>query len=161
MRVKQVARSFSFWTSVKNPFVPKSQWEEFSSVQSLSRVWLFATPWTAPHQASLSISYSWSLLRLMSIELVMPSNHLILPSPSPPAFNFAQHQGLGESRCHELWSSENNPRACVCLHTWHSVITQLMPHSYFSNYICCITFMVKEVVVKKKTNKKKPREVLN
>ena len=51
------------------------------SVQSLSRVWLLATPWTAALQASLSITYSWSLLRLMSIELVMPSNHLVLRYP--------------------------------------------------------------------------------
>ena len=50
----------------------------FSSVQSLSRFRLFATPWTAAHQASLSITNSWSLLKLMSIESVMPSNHLIL-----------------------------------------------------------------------------------
>ena len=52
-----------------------------SSVQSLSRVQLFATPWTAAHQASLSITNSWSLLKLMSIELVMPSNHLTLCYP--------------------------------------------------------------------------------
>ena len=49
-----------------------------SSVQSLSHVWLFATPWTAAHQASLSITNSQSLLKLMSIESVMPSKHLIL-----------------------------------------------------------------------------------
>ena len=49
-----------------------------SSVQSFSHVWLFATPWTVAHQASLSITNSQSLLKLMSIELVMPSNHLIL-----------------------------------------------------------------------------------
>ena len=48
------------------------------AVQSLSRVWLFAIPWTAAHQASLSFTISQSLLRLMSIESVMPSNHLIL-----------------------------------------------------------------------------------
>jgi len=53
----------------------------FSSVQSLSRVWLFATTWTAAHQASLSITNSWSLFKLMSIELVMPFNHLILCLP--------------------------------------------------------------------------------
>ena len=52
-----------------------------SSVQSFSRVQLFATPWTAAHQASLSITNSRSLLRLMSIESVMPSNHLILFHP--------------------------------------------------------------------------------
>ena len=51
---------------------------QFSSVQSLSHVWLFVTPWTAAHQASLSITNSQSLLKLMSIELVMPSNHFIL-----------------------------------------------------------------------------------
>ena len=52
-----------------------------SLVQSLSRVWLFVTPWTAALQASLSITNFWSLLRLMSIESVMPSNHLILCYP--------------------------------------------------------------------------------
>ena len=53
----------------------------FSSVQSLTCVWLFVTPWTAARQASLSITNSWSLLKCMSIELVMPSNHLILCRP--------------------------------------------------------------------------------
>ena len=48
------------------------------SVQSLSRIWLFVKPWTAARQASLSITNSWSVLKFMSIELVMPSNHLIL-----------------------------------------------------------------------------------
>ena len=52
-----------------------------SSVQSLSHVWLFATLWTAAHQAFLSITNSWSLLKLMPIELVMPYNHLILCHP--------------------------------------------------------------------------------
>ena len=50
----------------------------FSSVQSLSQVRLFVTPWIAAHQASLSITSSQNLLKLMSIESVMPSNHLIL-----------------------------------------------------------------------------------
>ena len=53
----------------------------FSSDQLLSYVWLFATPWTAARQASLSITNSQSLLKLMSIESVMPSNHLILCHP--------------------------------------------------------------------------------
>ena len=52
-----------------------------SSVQSLCHVWLFVTPWTAACQASLSFTNSRSLLKLMSIELVMPSNHLILCCP--------------------------------------------------------------------------------
>ena len=53
----------------------------FSSAQLLSRVWLFETPWTAARQVSLSITNSWSLLKLMCIESVMPSNHLILYRP--------------------------------------------------------------------------------
>ena len=53
----------------------------FSSVQSLSHVWLFVTPWTAACQASLSLTNSRSLLKLMSIELVMPPNRLILCHP--------------------------------------------------------------------------------
>ena len=60
-----------------------------SSVQLLGRVWLFATPWTAAHQTSLSITNSQSLLKLMSIASVMPSNHLILCHPLlllPPVF---------------------------------------------------------------------------
>src|SRR5574340_712478 len=55
--------------------------DSVSSVQSLSHVQLFATPWTAARQASLSITNSWSLPKLMSIESVMPSNHLILCRP--------------------------------------------------------------------------------
>ena len=55
--------------------------DEVFSVQSLSRVQLFATPWMAASQASLSITNSWSLLKLISIELVVPSNHLILCYP--------------------------------------------------------------------------------
>ena len=53
----------------------------YCSVQSLSCVWLFVTPWTAARQASLSITNSWSLPKLMSIKSVMPSNHLILCHP--------------------------------------------------------------------------------
>ena len=62
----------------------KARWSHvqwISSVQSLSRVQLFVTPWTAACQASLSITNSQSFLKLMSIELVMPSNHLILCHP--------------------------------------------------------------------------------
>ena len=82
-----------------------SLWENFiisfSSVQALSRVQLFATPWTAAHQASLSIINSQSLLKLMSIESVMPSNHLIfccplllLPSIFPSIRVFANESAL-------------------------------------------------------------------
>ena len=55
----------------------------------------FATPWTVACQGSLSFAISWSLLKLMSIELMMPSNHLISPSSSsPPAINLSQYQGV-------------------------------------------------------------------
>ena len=79
---------------------------QFSSVQSLSHVWLFVTPWTVARQASLSITNSRSLLRLMSIKLVMPSNHLILcrpllflPSIFPSIRVFSN-----ESTLHMRWS---------------------------------------------------------
>ena len=75
-------------------FSPTFTKDQFSSVQSLSRVRLFVTPWIAVLKASLSITNSQSSLKLMSIELVMPSSHLILSSPSPPAPNPSQHQGL-------------------------------------------------------------------
>ena len=60
---------------------------QFSSVQSFSHVRLFMTPWTAAHQASLSIINSWNLVKLRSIELMMPSYHLIhcLPLLLPPS----------------------------------------------------------------------------
>ena len=67
---------------------------QFSSVQSLSHVWLFVTLWTAAHQASLSITNSWSLPKLMSIESVRPQPSHPLSSPSSPALNLSQHQGL-------------------------------------------------------------------
>ena len=62
----------------------KTEWRSgirINSIQSLSRVWLFVTLWTAAHQASLSITNSRSFLKLMSIVSVMPSNHLILCRP--------------------------------------------------------------------------------
>jgi len=65
-----------------------------SSVQLLSHVQPFVIPWNAACQASLSITNSRSLRKLMSIESMMPSNHLSLSSPSPPTFSTSQHQGL-------------------------------------------------------------------
>ena len=81
-----------------------------SSVQSLSRVRIFATPWTAAHQVSLSIINSQSLLKLMSVESVMPSNHLIfcrplllLPSIFPSIRVFSNESVLG-IRWPKYWS---------------------------------------------------------
>ena len=64
----------------------------FAVVQSLSRVGLFVTPWTAAYRGSLSFTVSWNLLKLMSIESMMPFNHML--PPSPPVFNLSQHQSL-------------------------------------------------------------------
>ena len=67
---------------------PENHYESgtlFNSVQSLSHVKLFVTPWTAACQATLSITNTWSWLKLMSIESVMPSNHLILYHPLLPS----------------------------------------------------------------------------
>ena len=77
----------------------------FSSVQSLSHVRLFVTPWTAAHQASLSITNFRSLLKLMSIESVMPSNHLILCIPlllPPSVFSSIRVLSI-ESALHIRW----------------------------------------------------------
>ena len=84
------------------------------SVQLLSHVQLFVTPWTAACQASLSIANSWSLLKLMSIELVMPSNHLILCCPLllPPSI-FASirvfsNESILRNRWPKYWSFSFN-----------------------------------------------------
>ena len=66
------------WEPVLSYHIIMSQ---LSSVQSVSHVWLFATPWTAACQASLSITNSWSLLKLTSIESVITSNHLVICRP--------------------------------------------------------------------------------
>ena len=83
---------------------------QFSSVQSLSRVWHFATPWTAARQASLSITNSQSLPKLMSIESVMPSSHLILCGPLllllpiPPSFRVFSNESTLLMRWPKYWS---------------------------------------------------------
>ena len=83
---------------------------QFSSVQSLTHIRLFATPWTAARQTSLSIANSWSLLKLISVESVMPSNHLILccpllllPSIFPNIRVFSNESAL-RSRWPKYWS---------------------------------------------------------
>ena len=88
-------------------FLPSVQ---FSSVQSLSHVRLFATPWILAHQASLSITNSWSSLRLKSIESVMPSSHLILCRPLlllppiPPSIRVFSNESTLQMRWPKYWS---------------------------------------------------------
>ena len=83
---------------------------QFSSVQSLSRVWLSATPWITAHQASLSITNSRSLLKLMPIESVMPSSHLILCHPllllppTPPSIRVFSNESTLYIRWSKYWS---------------------------------------------------------
>ena len=80
--------------SVDLLFKSHMELDALAAVQLLSRVRLFATPWTAAHPVSLSFTISQSFLKLMSIELVMLSSHLILWAPSPFAFSLSQPQGL-------------------------------------------------------------------
>ena len=87
---------------------------QFSSVQLLSRVWLLRTPWTAARQASLSITNSWSLPKLVSIESVMPSNHLILCHPLLllpsifPSIKVFSNQSAFHIRWPKYWSFSFN-----------------------------------------------------
>ena len=87
---------------------------QFSSVQSLSHVQLFVTPWTAACQASMSITNSQSLLKLVSIELVMPSNHLILClpllllPPIPPSIRVFSNESALCIRWPKYWSFSFN-----------------------------------------------------
>ena len=94
------------WFTVKGLSEPT----QFSSVQLLSHVWLFETPWTAARQASLSITNSWSSLKLTSIESVMPSNHLILGCPLlllppiPPSIRVFSNESTVHMRWPKYWS---------------------------------------------------------
>ena len=93
-----------------NEWLDISYGKQFSSVQSLSRVRLFATPWTIGHQAFLSITNSWSSPKPMSIELVMPSNHLILCHPLlllppiPPSIRVFSNESALCIRWPKYWS---------------------------------------------------------
>ena len=89
---------------------PVRSFENISSVQSLSHVQLFVTPWTAARQASLSITNSRNLLILMSIESVMPSNHfilchpLLLPSSIFPSIRVFSNESVFRIRWPKYWS---------------------------------------------------------
>ena len=91
-------------------FLEEKQWQTFVVVQPLSHCCLFATPWSRAFQASLYFTISWSLLKLMSIESVMPSNHLVfccplflLPSIFPSIRVFSNESAL-HIRCPKYWS---------------------------------------------------------
>ena len=103
---------FSYWSIIA-----------FSSVQSLSRVWLFVTPWTIAHQASLSITNSQNLLKLMSIALVMPFNHLILCCPLllPSIFSSIRvfsNESVLLIRWPKYWSFNSTPVLPMNIQDW-------------------------------------------
>ena len=111
-----VGISFLYW-GYGNKFQEES-WHysvQFSSVLLLSCVWLFVIPWTAAHQASLSITNSWSLLKFMSIESVMPSNHLILwhplllPTSIFPSIRVFSNKSALHIRWPKYWSFSISP----------------------------------------------------
>ena len=105
---------FCCWALISHPLFVSTLVITFSSVQSLSRVWLFVTPWTAARQASLSITNSRSPPKLMSIELVMPSSHLILCRPLlllppiPPSIRVFSNESALCNRWPKYWSFSFN-----------------------------------------------------
>ena len=102
--------SYALSKENKNTHQQRHMYVMYSSVQSLSRVQLFVTPWIAAHQASLSITNSRSSLKLMSIKSVMPSSHLILCRPLlllppiPPSIRVFSNESTLRMRWPKYWS---------------------------------------------------------
>ena len=103
-------RSSQLFQNLSHTIWSKNTTTQFSSVQSFSRVRLFATPWIEARQASLSITISWSSLRLTSIESVMRSSHLILSHPLlllppiPPSIRVFFNESTIRTRWPKYWS---------------------------------------------------------
>ena len=132
----------------------------FSSVQSLGCVRLFATPWTAAHQASLSITNSRRLLKFMSIELVMPSNHLILCHPLlllppiPSSIRVFYNESTLCMRWPKYWSfsfsispSNEHPGLifrmdCLDLFAVQGTLKSLQHHSSKASVLQCSAFFI-------------------
>ena len=132
---------------------------QFSSVQSLSHVWLFGTPWTAARQASLSITNSQSLLKLMSIESVMPSNHLILccplllPPSIFPSIKVFSTESVLRIRWPKYWSfnispSSEHPGLISFRMDWldflaaQGTLKSLLQHISKSYFLWCSAFFI-------------------
>ena len=134
---------------------------QFSSVQSLSRVRLFATPWIAARQASLSITNSRSSLRLTSIESVMPSSHLILcrplllMPPIPPSIRVFSNESTLHMRWPKYWSfsfsiipSKETPRLISFRMDWLDLLavqgtlkSLFQHHSSKASILLCSAFL--------------------
>ena len=136
---------------------------QFSSVQSLSCVWLFVIPWTAERQASLSVTSSQNLIKLMSFESVMPSNHLILYHPLllPPLIFPSIRVFSNESALHIRWltywkrlsfsiSPSNEYSGLISFRIdWFDLLTVqgtlkclLLNHSSKASIIWCLAFFM-------------------
>ena len=128
---------------------------QFSSVQWLSRVQLFATPWIAACQASLSITNSWSSLRLMSIELVMPSIHLILCCslfllpPIPPSIRAFSNESTLCMRWPKYWSfsfsiipSKEHPGLISFRMDWLDLLAVYLTNIIFPFYINILKMLI-------------------
>ena len=128
----------------------------FRSVQLLSRVWLFVTPWIIARQASLSITNSWSSLRLTSIETVMPSSHLILCRPLlllppiPPSIRVFSNESTLRMRWPKYWSFSFSILTYKCsvstekdlgtrAAAWHTLETRL-PAALCREHMLCILY---------------------
>ena len=125
---------------------------QFSSIQSLSRVWLFATPWIAAHQASLSLTNSRSSLRLMSIKSVMPSSHLILCClllflpPIPPSIRVFSNESTLHMRWPKYWSfsfsispSKEHP-GLISLRMWHWQLKRDLSFAVITYAFCTLSY---------------------
>ena len=130
----------------------------FSPVQSLSHVWLFATPWIAARQASLSITNSRSVLKLTSVESVMPSNHLILcrplllPPSIFPSIRVFSNESVLSIRWPQYWSFSSSFSSSwftifkgytpyIVSECWlYSLCCTLYPHRSFILYITVCSF---------------------
>ena len=135
---------------------------QFNSVQSLSHVQLYDTPWTAAHQASLSITNSQSLLKLMSIQTVMPFNHLILCRPLLllpsffPSIRVFSNESVLHTRWPKYWSSSfsispsnEHPGLisfrmdCLDLLAVHGTLKSLLQHlSSEASILLCLAFLI-------------------
>ena len=132
---------------------------QFSSVQSLSRVWLFTTPWIAARQASLSITNSQSSLKLMPIESVMPSRHpilcpLLLLPVVPPSIRVFSNESALHIRWPKYWSSTSTSVLPVNTQDWsplgltglilplslQGTLNNLLQHHSSQAWILCSAF---------------------
>ena len=140
-------RTPSVFTHVRQPLKVWASIVPIQSLQSLRHVWLFATLWTAIHQASLSLTNSWSLLKLMSIESVMPSSHLILCHPLlllppiPPSIGVFPNESVLCIRWPKYWSFSFN-------------ISPFNEYLWLISFriLLALSFIIPIIQIKKKTN---------